>query len=66
MVKFIKMNTSENKNSFDWVWYVIGMLAFVLATSAVTLHVGYLLLAAIFGFIFGAVFLNAIVKGRQY
>lgn len=60
------MSTSENKNNFDWVWYVMGMIAFVLALSAVTLHIGYLLLAAIVGLIFGGVFLNSIVKGRKY
>jgi len=64
--KVKKMSTSENKNNFDWVWYVIGMVAFVLAFSAVTLHIGYLFLAAIIGLIFGGVFLNKVVKGRQY
>lgn len=60
------MSAQENKNSFEWVWYVLGMLAFVLSTSAVTTHIGYLFLAAIIGLIFGGVFLNNVVKGRQY
>lgn len=60
------MSESNNKNNFDWVWPIMGMIAFVLAFSAVTLHVGYLFLAAILGLIFGSVFLNAIVKGRKY
>ena len=60
------MSNSENNNNFDWVWYVIGMLAFVLATASVTLHIGYLFLSAIAGLIFGGVFLNKIVKGREY
>ncbi len=60
------MSNSENKNNLDWIWSVLGMFAFVLATLAVTSHIGYLFLAAIFGLIFGAVFLNAIVKGREY
>lgn len=66
MQKFNEMSTTENKNNFDWVWYVIGMLAFVLAFSAVTLNIGYLLIGAIIGLIFGGVFLNKIVKGREY
>jgi chromate transport protein ChrA len=64
--KVLNMSNSENKNNFDWVWYVIGMVAFVLAFSAVTTHIGYLFLAAIIGLIFGGVFLNKIVKGREY
>lgn len=60
------MSTQENKNSFEWVWYVLGMLAFVGAFSAVTTNIGYLFLAAILGLIFAGVFLHNIVKGREY
>ncbi|RZK48994.1 MAG: hypothetical protein EOO99_07590 [Pedobacter sp.] len=60
------MNTEENKNSFDWVWYIMGMIAGMLAVIAVTFHVGYILLGGIIGFILGAAFLNGVVKGRQY
>ncbi len=59
------MNT-ENKNSFEWVWYVIGMLTGILAVLAVTSHIGYLFLGAILGIIFTAIFVNNIVKGREY
>lgn len=58
--------STENNNSFEWVWYVIGMFAGMLAVFAVTTHVGYILLGGIFGLIFGAVFLNKVVKGRHY
>jgi len=60
------MHTEENKNSFDWVWYVMGILTGMLAVIAVTFHVGYILLGGIIGFILAAVFLNGIVKGREY
>ncbi|WP_410221729.1 hypothetical protein [Pedobacter sp.] len=61
------MSSQENnKNNFDWIWYILGMITFVLAFSAVTLHIGYLFLAAILGLIFGGVFLEKIVKGRHY
>lgn len=60
------MNTQENKNSFEWVWYVLGMLAFVLATIPVTTSFVALLVAAIAGLIFAGVFVNKIVKGREY
>ena len=59
------MNT-ENKNSFEWVWYVIGMLTGILAVLAVTSHIGYLFLGAIVGLILTAMFVNGIVKDRQY
>ena len=58
--------STENKNSFEWVWYVIGMLTGILAVLAVTSHVGYVFLGAVFGLILTAVFVNKIVKGRQY
>lgn len=60
------MENSENKNSFEWVWYVIGLLTGMLAVAAVTLHIGYILLGAILGLIFAGIFLNNIVKGREY
>lgn len=60
------MNTQETKNSFEWVWYVIGLLTGILAVAAVTLHIGYLFLGAIIGLIIAGVFLNNVVKGREY
>ncbi len=60
------MSTKEIKDRFEWVWYVLGMLTFLSSVSAVTTNIGYLLLGAIFGLIFGGVFLNSIVKGRKY
>ncbi|HTM97214.1 MAG TPA: hypothetical protein VL088_00650 [Pedobacter sp.] len=60
------MENSENKNSFEWVWYVIGILTGMLAVASLTLHIGYLLLGGIAGLIFAAIFLNGIVKGREY
>lgn len=60
------MSTEENKNSFEWVWYVIGLLTGMLAVVAVTTSFGWVLLGGIFGLIFAGVFLNKIVKGRQY
>lgn len=58
--------STENNNSFEWVWYVVGILTGMLAVFAVTTHFGYILLGGILGLIFGAVFLNKVVKGRHY
>ncbi len=60
------MENSENKNSFEWVWYVVGLLAGILAVSAVTLHIGYLFLGGMIGLLLAGLFLNNIVKGREY
>jgi hypothetical protein len=60
------MSNKENNANFEWVWYVIGMLAFVFATMAVTFNFLCLLAAAVAGLIFGGIFLNKIVKGRVY
>ncbi len=58
--------STENKNSFEWVWYVLGILAGMLAVIAVTPSFGWVLLGGIIGLIFAAFFLNKIVKGRHY
>jgi len=58
--------STEEKNSFEWVWYVLGILAGMLSVAAVTLSFGWIILGGIFGLIFGAVFLNKVVKGRHY
>jgi hypothetical protein len=60
------MSTEETKNSFEWVWYVIGLLTGILAVGAVTFHIGYLFLGGIIGLILAGLFLNNIVKGREY
>lgn len=60
------MSSQENNNSFEWVWYVLGMFAFALAFLSVTSNVFLIILGAIIGLIFAAVFLNSIVKGREY
>lgn len=60
------MSTEENKNSFEWVWYVLGLVAGILAVLAVTTSFGYLILGGIIGLILAGMFLNNIVKGRHY
>ena len=58
--------STENKNSFEWVWYVIGLLTGILAVGAVTFHIGYLFLGGIIGLLLAGLFLNNVVKGREY
>ncbi|MBC7616877.1 MAG: hypothetical protein H7202_12500 [Pedobacter sp.] len=60
------MSSEETKNSFEWVWYVVGLLAGMLAVIAVTTSFGYVLLGGIIGLIIAGLFLNNIVKGREY
>ena len=60
------MSSEETKNSFEWVWYVVGLLAGMLAVIAVTTSFGYVLLGGIIGLIIAGLFLNNVVKGREY
>jgi hypothetical protein len=60
------MNTEENKNSFEWVWYIIGLLTGMVSILSVTTNFGWVVLGGILGLIFAGVFLNKIVKGREY
>ena len=60
------MSSEETKNSFEWVWYVVCLLAGMLAVIAVTTSFGYVLLGGIIGLIIAGLFLNNIVKGREY
>ncbi|PYF75751.1 hypothetical protein [Pedobacter nutrimenti] len=60
------MIKEENKTSFDWVYYVLGLFFGILTGAIVSGSFGYSLLGGIIGFIFAAIFLNGIVKGRKY
>jgi hypothetical protein len=60
------MNTNENKNSFEWVWYVLGLFTGMLAVLSVSTSFWWVILGGILGLIFATVFVNAIVKGRHY
>lgn len=60
------MIKEENNNSLDWVYYVLGLFFGILTAAIVSGSFGWSVLGGIVGFIFGAVFLNGIVKGRQY
>ncbi|MCD0487367.1 hypothetical protein LPB86_03945 [Pedobacter sp. MC2016-14] len=60
------MNKEENNNSFDWVYYVLGLFFGILTAAIATHSFGASLLGGIVGFIIAALFLNKIVKGRVY
>ncbi|MET3113127.1 putative membrane protein [Pedobacter sp. CG_S7] len=60
------MINEENKASFDWVYYVLGLFFGVLIGAIISGSFGYSLLGGLIGFIISALFLNKIVKGRKY
>jgi hypothetical protein len=60
------MMIKEDNNSFDWVYYVMGLFFGILTAVIVSGSFGAAVLGGIIGFIFGAIFLNGIVKGREY
>ncbi|SEA94881.1 hypothetical protein [Pedobacter hartonius] len=60
------MTKGENIKSFDWVYYVLGLFFGGLTGAVISGSFGWTILSAILGFIFGAIFLGSIVKGRKY
>ncbi len=60
------MTNEENKTSFDWVFYVVGLFFGVLIAAINTESFGASLLGGIIGLIISALFLHNIVKGRSY
>jgi len=60
------MINEENKTSFDWVYYVLGLFFGILVASITTGSFGKSLLGGIIGLIISALFLHKIVKGRKY
>lgn len=64
--RFLTMTEQGNNNTFDWVYYVLGLIAGIATTLAITSNFFWAIFGGILGFIFGAIFLNGIVKGREY
>lgn len=60
------MTKQENNTSFDWVYYVLGLVFGTLTAAIISGHFGWSVFGGFLGFIFGAIFLNAIVKDREY
>lgn len=60
------MIKQENNTSFDWVYYILGLIFGMITAIITTGSFGGAILGAIIGFIIGAIFLNGIVKGREY
>ncbi len=60
------MIKEENNNSLDWVYYVLGLFFGILTAVIITGSFGWAILGGMIGFIFSAIFLNGIVKGREY
>lgn len=60
------MSNQENKNNFDWVYYVMGLFFGLVTGIIVTGSFGYAVLGAFLGFLTGGFFLNVLVKGRTY
>jgi hypothetical protein len=60
------MNKEESTESFDWVYYVLGIVAGILTAASITGSILYSLLGGIIGLVISALFLNKVVKGRSY
>jgi len=60
------MTKQDNNTSFDWVYYVLGLFFGTLTAAIISGHFLWSVLGGIIGFIFAAIFLNGIVKDREY
>jgi uncharacterized transporter YbjL len=60
------MTNEENKASFDWVYYVLGLFFGILVGAITTGSFGSSILGGIIGYIIAALFLHNLVKGRKY
>lgn len=60
------MTKQENNTSFDWVYYVLGLFFGTLTAAIISGHFGWSVLGGIIGFVIAAIFLNGIVKDREY
>lgn len=60
------MIKEDNNNSLDLVYYMLGLFFGILTAAIITGSFGWSILGGIIGFIIGAIFLNGIVKGREY
>jgi hypothetical protein len=61
------MSTQENdNNNFNWLYYLLGLI-FGVATAVIITHSYiYAFLGAILGLLTAGLFLNALVKNREY
>lgn len=60
------MIKEENSNSFDWVYYVIGLICGISTAAVISGSFLWSLFGGILGLIMAAWFINSIVKGREY
>ncbi len=60
------MTKEQNSKSFDWAYYIVGMFCGGLTGAVISGSFGWTILSAILGFIFAAIFLGSIVKGRVH
>jgi len=60
------MTKEQNIKSFDWVYYILGLFFGGFTSAVISGSFGWTIFGAILGFIFAAIFLNSIVKGRSH
>jgi len=63
---YTDMIKEENSKSFDWVYYILGLFFGGFTSAVISGSFGWTIFGAVLGFIFAAMFLNSIVKGRVH
>lgn len=60
------MIKEESKQSFDWVYAVLGLITGILTFAVVSGSILWSIIGGIIGMILASLFLNKVVKGRSY
>jgi L-lactate permease len=60
------MIKEESKQSFDWVYAVLGLITGILTFAVVSGSILWSIIGGIIGMVLASLFLNKVVKGRSY
>lgn len=58
--------STEEKNNFNWVYYLLGFITGILTGTIITENYIYAILGGFIGLLFTSLFVNLLVKGREY
>lgn len=58
--------STEEKNNFIWVYYLLGFITGILTGAIFTENYVYAILGGFAGLLVTSLFINLLVKGREY
>ncbi|WP_443937249.1 hypothetical protein [Pedobacter sp. MW01-1-1] len=61
------MSVQQNdSNNFNWLYYALGFVFGILTGAIITQNYIYAILGGFIGLFFASIFLNVLVKNREY